>query len=87
LLTSVGHAYNPATAGNGGFSRGWPAVALQRVEQGGFLAADVGPGASVHDHVEIEPGAEDVLAQVAYLVGLPHGVVQPRITCSTSPRT
>ena len=24
LLTTVGHAYSPATAGNGGFSRGWP---------------------------------------------------------------
>jgi hypothetical protein len=24
LLTTVGHAYRPATAGNGGLSRGWP---------------------------------------------------------------
>ena len=24
LLTTVGEAYSPATAGNGGFSRGWP---------------------------------------------------------------
>ncbi len=24
LLTTVGRAYSPATAGNGGFSRGWP---------------------------------------------------------------
>ena len=24
LLTTVGQAYSPAIAGNGGFSRGWP---------------------------------------------------------------
>ena len=24
LLTTVGQAYSPATAGNGGLSRGWP---------------------------------------------------------------
>ena len=24
LLTTVGHAYRPEVAGNGGFSRGWP---------------------------------------------------------------
>jgi hypothetical protein len=24
LFTTVGQAYRPSTAGNGGFSRGWP---------------------------------------------------------------
>ena len=56
---------------------GLAAVALQRVEQRGLLAADVGARPGVHDHLEVEPGAEDVGAQVTGLVGLGHGEVQP----------
>ena len=41
------------------------ALALERVEQRGLLAADVGAGAAVHDEVERVVGAEDVLAEVA----------------------
>ena len=47
-----------------------PAAALQRVEQRRLLAADVGTGAGVHDDVQVEPGAEDVAAQVALRVRL-----------------
>ena len=43
------------------------ALAFQRVEQPGLLAADVGAGAAVHDQRERVPGAEDVLADVARL--------------------
>ena len=41
------------------------ALALERVEQRGLLAADVGAGAAVHDEVERVVGAEDALAEVA----------------------
>ena len=41
LLMTVGLAYRPSTAGNGGRSRGWPALALERLEQRRLLAADV----------------------------------------------
>ena len=46
------------------------ALALQRVQQRGLLAADVGAGAAVHDEVERVVGAEDLLADVALLAGL-----------------
>src|SRR5207244_4172719 len=35
-------------------------LALQALEQAGLVAADVGPGARVDDHVDVEAGAEDV---------------------------
>ena len=41
------------------------ALALERVEQRGLLAADVGAGAAVDDQVERVVGAEDALAEVA----------------------
>ncbi len=53
------------------------AAALQRVEQRRLLAADVGAGAGVHDDVQVEPGAEDVAAQVALRVRLLDGVADP----------
>ena len=45
-------------------------LALERVEQCRLLAADVGAGAAVHDQLDPVPGAEDVLAEVAAVVGL-----------------
>ena len=45
------------------------ALALDRVDQRGLLAADEGPGAQADFQVEIEAGAEDVLAQQAPLRG------------------
>ena len=56
---------------------GLAAEALQRVQQRGLLAADIGARPGVHDHLEVEPGTEDVGAQVTGLVGLGHGEVQP----------
>src|SRR3954452_14864600 len=41
------------------------APALERVEQRGLLAADVGAGATVHDDVAGEAAVQDVLAEVA----------------------
>src|SRR4029450_2816374 len=38
--------------------------ALERVQQRGFLAADVGAGAAVYHHVQVEPGVQDVRAEV-----------------------
>src|SRR5215212_5660873 len=48
---------------------GLAALALQRRQQGRLLAADVGPGATVQDHVQVEPGALDVAAQQPLVVG------------------
>ena len=45
------------------------ALALERVEQRRLLAADVGAGAAVDDQLEVAVAAEDVLAEVARLVG------------------
>src|SRR5207244_4175139 len=45
------------------------ALALERLDQAGLFAADVGPGAAMHDDVELEAGAEDV-AEIALGVGL-----------------
>ena len=45
LLTMVGLPQAPAICGNGGFARGLRAPALERVDQRGFLAADVAAGA------------------------------------------
>ena len=41
------------------------ALALERLEQRGLLAADVRARAAVHDDVAVEAGAEDVLAEEA----------------------
>ena len=46
------------------------ALALERVEQRGLLAADVGAGAAVDDQLHLLAGAEHVLAEEAGLVGL-----------------
>ena len=48
------------------------ALALQRVEQRGLLAADVGAGAPVDDQLDLLTGAEHVLPEEARLVGLVH---------------
>ncbi len=79
-LDVVDHRRARVQARHGGERRlepGLAAVALQRVQQRRLLAADVGAGAGVHHDVQAEPGALDVAAQVARLVGLGHGVVQP----------
>ena len=53
------------------------AVALERGQQRRLLAADVRARARVHDQLEVEAAAEDVLAEVARLVGLGHRELQP----------
>ena len=55
LLTTVGQAYRPGHRGERRLQPGLAAETLQRVEQRGFLAADVGAGAGVHDDVQVEP--------------------------------
>ena len=52
------------------------ALALERVEQRGLLAADVGAGAAVHHEVERVVGAEDALAEVAGGARLGHRGVE-----------
>src|SRR5436305_1436425 len=52
------------------------ALALERVEQGRLLAADVGAGAAVDDQLEIAAAAADVLAEVARLIRFGDGGVE-----------
>ena len=88
LLMTVGRRVE---AGDGRERRAQPrlaAVALERVEQRRLLAADVGAGAGVHDDLEVEAGAEDVLAEVARGVRLGDRGLQPaERRARTSPRT
>jgi hypothetical protein len=53
-------------------SPGFPLLALQALDECGFLAADVGPGTPVHENVEVIAGTARVAAQESVLVGL-HG--------------
>ena len=55
------------------------AAALEGVEQRRLLAADVGAGAGVDGDLEVEAGAEDVLAEVAGGVGLLDRAQQPAV--------
>src|ERR1700716_1395653 len=48
---------------------GIAALAFERFHQRRFFSAFVGARAGVRDHIEIKSAAEDVLAQVACLVG------------------
>ena len=49
-----------------------PFPSLQRGQQGCFLAADVGAGAAMDDHVEVEAAALDVLSKPAIGVRFLH---------------
>ena len=64
-----------ADGGRGGLMHGEPALALERLEQRRLLAADVGTGTGMHDDVDGEARAEDVVPHRA--VGV--GVVQRRL--------
>ena len=70
LLTTVGRRVQAVRGRERRAQPGLAAEALQRVEQRRLLAADVGAGAGVHDDVQVEAGAEDVLAEVALRVRL-----------------
>src|SRR5438445_375090 len=52
-------------------------AALQRLEQGRLLPADVRAGADHHAHVEVEARSEDVLPQIPLCVGLVDRLLQP----------
>ena len=52
------------------------AAAFQRVDQCGFFTADVAAGTGVHEQLEIETAAEDVLAQQAGGLGFLDGAVE-----------
>ena len=47
-----------------------PLLALKALDQRGFLAANIGPGAAMQIAVEIPPGAAGILADQSGLVGL-----------------
>ncbi|MCY1423094.1 hypothetical protein D9M71_388000 [compost metagenome] len=52
------------------------AAAFQGVDQRGFFAADVAAGTGVHEQLEVEAAAQDVLAQKACSLGFFHGTVE-----------
>ena len=78
-LDVVDHRGAAVKPGHRGERRAQPrlaAPALQRVEQRGLLAADVGARAGVHHQLQVEAGTVDVAAQVTGGVGLGHRVLQ-----------
>ncbi len=79
LLTTVGRAYKPGDGGERGLEAGLAASSLEGVQQRCLLAADVGTRAGVDGHVKVVPGAVDVLAKMAGLVGLGHGLEQAAV--------
>jgi hypothetical protein len=63
--------------GEGRPRAGFPPVAFDRGQQGGFLAADEGSGAHADLQLEIEAGAENVFAQQPALARLGKGDLEP----------
>ena len=57
--------------------RGIAPLALEALEQAGLVAGDVGAGAAVHDDLEVEARAEDVLAEEALRVRVGDRLLQP----------
>ena len=55
------------------FLPGLALLALQALDEGRLLAADVSPGPAVHKHVEVIARPAGVVAQETLLVGLHHG--------------
>ena len=54
-----------------------PALALERLDQRGLLAADIGAGTGVHDDVERELRAEDLRSECAVGVGVVERLLDP----------
>ena len=76
----VDHRRAAVQPGHRGERRAQPrlaAPALQRVEQRGLLAADVGARAGVYHQLQVVAGTVDVAAQEAGGVRLGHRVLQP----------
>ena len=69
LLTTVGLPNTPTCHRERRLGPRLAAEALDRVEDRGLLAADVGAGAAADLDVEREPVVEDVLTQVAVVAG------------------
>ena len=67
LFTMVGCPKAPLTAGNGGLILRPALLALERGQEAGLLAADVGARAAMDHDVEVEARALDVLAEEARL--------------------
>ena len=88
LLTTVGQAYRPCVAGNGGRSRGWPRKPSSESSSAVSSPQMYAPGAAVDDHVQVEAGAEDVPAEVAR-PRTPRATAlrSRRAACTASPRT
>ena len=73
LLMTVGLLPQALDRGEGRLGDGHAALALEGLQQGRLLAADEGAGAEADLDVEVEAGAEDVLAEEAVFAGLLDG--------------
>ncbi len=76
LFTQVGLPPHADGGGEGRLGARVGAAAFEGVDQCGFFTADVATGAGVHEQLEIEAGAEDVLAQQAGGLGFFDGAVE-----------
>src|SRR5439155_11079939 len=65
VVDDGGTAEQAVRGGKGRLDARVAALALERLDEPGLLAADVGARAAVHPHVEVEPRAEDVAAEEA----------------------
>ena len=86
LLIVVGMPNRPGGGRERRLDSGIAALALDGVHQRGLFAADVGPGAAVHDHLDPLAGAEDVCAQRTGRVRLVHGAWRIEVGSVYSPR-
>ncbi len=77
LLTMVGAHVEAEHGGEvGRLDARVGALALERFDEAGFLAADVGAGAAMDVDLEIVAGAEDVLAEEILGLGLGDGFLE-----------
>lgn len=70
VSNGCGAAKDPHVGGEGWLEARLALLALQGLNQRSLLPTDVGPRATVHEHVKVVAGATSVLANQTSLVGL-----------------
>lgn len=76
VVEDGGLAEDTGSGREGRTGTGLTALAVDRGHQGSFLAAHKGAGAQTQLHIEIEAGAQDILAQQTHFPGLVNGVLE-----------
>ena len=77
VVQEAGHVPEALLSGEGRPGPGFAAVSFDGAHQGGFLAADKGAGAHADFKIEVEIGAEDLVAQQAERLRLIQSGAQP----------